>query len=62
MKAASCVDQLLSVKPLTNVHTVAQNLPVGASLNQFWKTWATLGASSKVIRIPPLAPSGNDQP
>ena len=36
---------------VTNVHTVAQNLPVGARLNQFWGNFATLGPSSKVIRI-----------
>ena len=51
MKGVSCVDQLSSVQPVTNAHNVDQNLPVGARLNQFWKTLATLGASSKVIRI-----------
>ena len=51
MKGVSCVDQLSSVHPVTNVHTVAQNLPVWARLNQCWKSWAALGASSKVIRI-----------
>ena len=35
----SCVDQLCSVKHLQNVQTVAQDLPVGARLNQFWETW-----------------------
>ena len=33
------------------VHSVSQSLPVGARLNQFWKPWAALGPSSKVIRI-----------
>ena len=40
VKGVSCVDQLLFVQPVTSVHTVAQNLPVGARLYQFWKTWA----------------------
>ena len=51
MTDISSVDQLHSVQLVTNVHTVAQDLPVGARLNQFWTTWAALGASSKVIRI-----------
>ena len=33
-----CVDQLCSVKHVPNVQTVAQDLPVGAILNQFWET------------------------
>ena len=51
VKGVSCEEQLSSVQPVTNVHTVAQNVSVGARLNQFLKTWATLGASHKVIRI-----------
>ena len=51
IKGASCVDLLSSVQPVINAHAVAQNLPLGARLNQFWKTWAALGASSKVIKI-----------
>ena len=46
-----CVDQLSSVQHVTSVHTVAQNLPVGARLNQFWEILASLAASSKVTRI-----------
>ena len=42
-----CVDQFCF---LLNVHNVAQNLPVWARLNQFWKTEAAVGASPKVIR------------
>ena len=41
----------MKVQLATNVHTVAQYLPVGAKLNQFWKTCGALGVSSKVIRI-----------
>ena len=43
--------QLSSVQPATNVHTVALHLPVGARLHQLGKTWASLGASTKVLRI-----------
>ena len=34
----SCIDQLSSVPNVTSFHTVAENLPVGAKLKQFWKT------------------------
>ena len=37
VKGVSCVDQLSSVKYVTNVPTVAPDLPVGARLQQFWK-------------------------
>ena len=50
LKSVSCVDQLSPVQNVTNVHTVAQNLPVLARLNQFWKTFE----SCKVIRILPF--------
>ena len=33
LEGVSCVHQLSSVKPVTNVHIVAQNLPAGARLN-----------------------------
>ena len=39
----SCVDQLCSVKLVPNV--------LGARLNQFWETWAALGAGPKVIQM-----------
>ena len=52
VKGVSCVDQLSSVQLSTKVHNVAQNLPVGSRLGQFWEPWATLGASAKVIRNP----------
>ena len=51
MKGVSCVDLLPVAQHVSNVPNVAQNLPVGARLQQFWKTWAALGASAKVIRI-----------
>ena len=47
----SCVDQLCSVKLAPNVPKVAQNLPVGARLNQFWETWEALGAGLKVVQM-----------
>ena len=50
-QGVSCVHQLSSVQPTSNIHTVASTMHVGAKLHQFWKTWATLGASPKVIRI-----------
>ena len=51
VKGVSCVDQLSSIQSVSNVPNVGQNLPAGTRHNQFWKTWATLRASSKVIRI-----------
>ena len=51
VKGASCVTQLSSVKPVTNVPIVVTNLPVGARLQNFWKTWLDLGAGPKVVQI-----------
>ena len=34
-----CVTQLSFVKPVTNIQTVASNLPVGVRLQLFGKTW-----------------------
>ena len=51
VKSASCVTQLSCVKPVTNVKNVASNLPVGARLQNFWKTWLDLGAGPKVVEI-----------
>ena len=51
MKGVSCVTQLSSLKPVTNVKNVASNLPVGARLKHFWQTWLDLGASPKVVQI-----------
>ena len=36
---ASCIDQLCSVKLVPNVPNVAQNLPLGARLNQYPDDW-----------------------
>ena len=47
----SCVDQLSFVKPVTNVQTVASNLPVWARLQNFWQTWLDLGAGPKVVQM-----------
>ena len=51
VKDVSYVDQLSSVKSVTNVATVVQDLPVGARLNQFWKKWVALGVSPKVLTV-----------
>ena len=51
MKNVSCIDQLSFVKHVTNVPTVASNLPVGARLQNFWKAWEDLGAGPKVAQI-----------
>ena len=37
VKGVFCVDQLSSVKCVTNAPTVAPNLPVGTRLHQFWE-------------------------
>ena len=46
VKGVSSVIHLSYVKPVTNVKLAAQNLPVGARLQNFWKTWLDLGAES----------------
>ena len=51
MNIVSCVDQLCSVKHVPNVQTVVKDLPAGARLNQFWKTWEALGAGPKVSQM-----------
>ena len=43
--------KLLPVTLVPSVTNVAQNLPVGARLNQFWETWAALGAGPKIIQM-----------
>ena len=47
----SCVTQLSCVQSVTNVKNAAQNLPVGARLQNFWQTWLDLGAGPKVVQI-----------
>ena len=51
VKHASFVNHLCSVSPVENVHNVAQNLPVGGRLRDFWKVWASQGASPKEVSI-----------
>ena len=51
VKGVSCVTQLCCVKPVINVKLAAQNLPVGARLQNFWQTWLDLGAGPKVVQI-----------
>ena len=49
VKDVSCVHHLSSGNLVTNVPTVAPDLPVRARLLQFWEQWAALGASPKVV-------------
>ena len=51
VKSVSCVTQLSCVQPVTNVKNAAQNLPVGARLQNFWQTLLDLGTSPKVVQI-----------
>ena len=51
VKGASCVTQWSCAKPVTNVHIIVTNLPVGARLQNFWETWLDLGAGPKVVQI-----------
>ena len=51
VKSVSCITQLSYVKPVASVKNVASNLPVGARLQNFWKTWIKLGAGPKVVQI-----------
>ena len=49
VKDVFCVGHLSSVNLVTNVPTVAIDLPVGARLHQFWEKWEALGVSPKVV-------------
>ena len=49
VNSVSCVTQLYPVQPVVNAPNVVQNLPVGARLQSFWKTWLNLGAGPKVV-------------
>ena len=51
VKGVSSVTHLSCVIPATNVNNAAQNLPVGARLQNYWQTWLDLGASPKVVQI-----------
>ena len=51
VKNVSCVGHLSSVNLVTNVPTVAPDLPVGTRLHQFCKKWVALWASPKVVTV-----------
>ena len=51
MKSVSCVTRLSCVQPVTSVKNAAQNLPVGARLQNFLQTWLDMGAGPKVFQI-----------
>ena len=51
VKNVSCVDPLSFASAVQNAKHVAQNLPVGARLQNFWQTWLDLGAGPKVVQI-----------
>ena len=51
VKGVSSVTHLCCEKPVTNVKHAAQNLPVGARLQNFWQIWLDLGAGPKVVQI-----------
>ena len=51
VNSVSCVTQLSVVQPVVNAPNVAQNPPVGARFQSFWKTWLDLGAGPKVVQI-----------
>ena len=51
VKSVSGVTQLSCAQSVTNVRNVVSNLPVGARLQNFWRTWLELGASPKVVHI-----------
>ena len=45
VKSVSFVFPCLSVPPVLNVHSVAENPPVGGRLQRFWETWLSLGSN-----------------
>ena len=51
VKSVSCVIPLSCVNPVMNAPNVVTNLPVGARLQNFWKTWLDLGAGPRVVQI-----------
>ena len=51
VKNVSCVDPLSFASTVQNAKHVAQNLPVGAKLQNIWQTWLDLGAGPKVVQI-----------
>ena len=51
VKPVSCVTQLSCVQPVKTVQNVVNDQPVGARLQNFWKTWLDLGAGPKIVQI-----------
>ena len=51
VKGVLCVTQLPCAPPVTCAQNVVSNLPVGARLQSFWKTWSYLDAGPKVVQI-----------
>ena len=51
VKSASFVSPCRSVPHVLNVHSVAENPPVGGRLQRFWETWLSLGSNPRVVSI-----------
>ena len=51
VKSVSFVSPCLFVPPVLNVHSVAENPPVGGRLQRFWETWLSLGSNPRVVSI-----------
>ena len=51
VKPVSCVTQLSCVQHVKTVQNVVNGQPVGARLQNFWKTWLDLGAGPKIVQI-----------
>ena len=51
VKPVSCITQLSCVQPVKTVQNVVNGQPVGARLQNFWKTWLDLGAGPKIVQI-----------
>ena len=51
VKSASFVSPCRSVPHVPNVHSVAENPPVGCRLHRFWETWLSLGSNPRVVSI-----------
>ena len=51
VKSVSFVSPCRSVPHVPNVHSVAENPPVGCRLHRFWETWLSLGSNPRVVSI-----------
>ena len=51
VKSAFFVSPCHSVPHVPNVHSVAENPPVGCRLHRFWETWLSLGSNPRVVSI-----------